>query len=87
MIHYSDTNDILSTLKPSWNPAGVEPGTQEGPGRYDLWLVLVLIIMPRFVRDNGTDQTKEWIRGRKPASKKLVVRIHYETTLGKQHVM
>jgi len=21
-----------TTLKPSWNPAGVEPGNQEGPG-------------------------------------------------------
>jgi len=30
--------------------------------------------MPRFVRDSGTNQTKEWTKGRKPASMKLLVR-------------
>ena len=54
---------------------GVEPGNQEGPGCYDLEHVLVLIKMPRFVRDNGTNQTKEWTRGQTPASKKLLVRV------------
>ena len=61
----------LSALKSSWKQAGVEPGDQDGPG-----CVLVLIQMPRFVRDNGTYQTKEWTRGRKPAPKKILVQIH-----------
>jgi len=30
----------------------------------------------RFVRDNGTNQTKEWTRGRKLAATKLLVRQH-----------
>jgi len=30
--------------------------------------------MPRFVRENGTNQKKEWTQGRNPASKKLLVR-------------
>jgi len=37
-------------------------------------LHLASITMPRFVRDNGTKQTKEGSRARKPASKKLLVR-------------
>jgi len=39
--------------------------------------------MPRFVRDNGTNSKKRGTRGRKPASKKLVVRFtgkpHHDT--------
>jgi len=60
--------------KASWNHMGVEPGSQEGLGCYDLGRVLVLIKNTRFVRDNGTNQTKEGYRGQKPVSKKLLVR-------------
>ena len=38
-----------------------------------MWF-LVLIQNTRFVRINGTNQTKEGYRGPKPASKKLLVR-------------
>ena len=48
---------LYAALKHSWNAAGVEPGDQEGPGCEDLGRVLVLIEMPRFVRDDGTNQT------------------------------
>jgi len=48
---------VYTALKSSWNLAGVEPGDQEGPGCEDLGRVLVLIEMPRFVRDDGTNQT------------------------------
>jgi len=47
---------------------GVEPGNQEG---LDLGSVLVLIKKPRFVRDNGTNQTKEGCRGQNPVTWKL----------------
>ena len=73
-------NDTISfkqmqtALKPSWNPADVEPGNQEGPDCWDLGRVLVLIQNTRFVWINGTNQTKERYRGRKPASKKLLMR-------------
>ena len=46
---------IFAALKSSWKKAGVEPGNQEGPGCWDLWHVLVLLQMPRFVRGNGTN--------------------------------
>jgi len=36
--------------------------------------VLVLIKNACFVRDNGTNQTKEGYRGQKPVSQKLLVR-------------
>jgi len=72
MSHVTQMNQ--TARKASWNNMGIEPGDQEGPGCWDLWLVLVLIKNTRFVRDNGTNQTKEGYRGQKPVSKKLLVR-------------
>ena len=40
---------------------------------------LVLIKNTRFVRDNGTNQTKEGYRGQTPVSKKLLVRQAFYT--------
>jgi len=60
--------------KTSWNNMGVEPGNQEGPSCWDLGRVLVRIKSTRFVRDNGTNQTKKGYRVEKPVSKKLLVR-------------
>ena len=44
-----------AALKSSWKTAGVEPGPQKVPGWEDLWRVLVLIQMHRFVRNIGTN--------------------------------
>jgi len=69
-MRYTYIKGDLSALNSSWKKADVEPGDQDGRG-----CVLVLIQMPRFVRDNGTHQTKGWTRGRKPARTKILVRI------------
>jgi len=60
---------------------GVEPGKQEGPGCWDLGRVLVPIKNTRFVRDNGTNQTKEGYRGPKPVSTKLLVRLMFSKNM------
>jgi len=56
---------------PCWNHAGVEPGNQEGPGCKDLGRLLVQIHLSVQFGTYGTNQTKEWTRGWKPASKKV----------------
>ena len=68
---------VQPTLKSSWIPAGVEPGNQEGHGYQDLGRVLVLNQNTRVVQINGTNQTNEGFRGRKPAAKKILVRLVY----------
>jgi len=45
----------------------------------DLAGVLIIIKMPRFFRDNSTNQTKEWTRGRKP---KLLMRYGHSQISG-----
>jgi len=60
--------------KASWNKAGVEPafdttGIDRGLLKISF---LVLVQNAGFVRDNGTNYTKEGHRGRKPVSEKLL---------------
>ena len=63
-----------TALKAPWNPAGVEPiyykPADIDPGS----LKWVKIKVTRFVRDDGTNSNKRGSRGRKPASRKLLVR-------------
>jgi len=61
--------------KASWNKAGVEPVHQYRPRLTKNWFSGS---NPKcFVRDNGTNSTKEGHRGRNPVSKKLLGRYIY----------
>jgi len=72
--NFVDPTTQSHPIKPTWNLAGVEPGNQEGLGCKDLGHVLVQIHLSVHFRTNGTNQIKEWTRGRNPASTKLLVR-------------